>query len=46
LDQAKLETITRNTQGKKTMLTLNDLFDESYYLARNPDVAAGVANGA
>ena len=28
------------------MLTLNDLFDESYYLGRNPDVAAGVANGA
>lgn len=28
------------------MLTLNDLFDEFYYLGRNPDVAAGVANGA
>jgi len=28
------------------MLTINDLFDESFYLAQNPDIAAGIANGA
>lgn len=27
------------------MLTPNDLFDEGYYLLKNPDVAAAVANG-
>ena len=27
------------------MLTISDLFDESYYLAQNPDIAAGIANG-
>ncbi len=28
------------------MLTIGDLFDESFYLAKNPDVAARIANGA